>query len=102
MLSTPALVADLLIWNRGHKSDYDAWALLGSLGWDWKSFLPFQKKSESFVPGIKKNTPAGGVPVYDLNFHGSKGPLNLTYAPYAPSQFESLYEAFEQVRAVSK
>jgi choline dehydrogenase len=29
-----------MIWSRGHRADYDAWAEAGNTGWDFHSVLP--------------------------------------------------------------
>ncbi len=53
-----------MIYIRGHKADYDAWADAGCTGWDYASVLPYFRKSEA-----NQNT--------DLNpeYHGHDGPL---------------------------
>ncbi|KWV48469.1 hypothetical protein AS156_18515 [Bradyrhizobium macuxiense] len=35
-----------MIYIRGHRDDYDAWAKAGCDGWDYESVLPYFKKSE--------------------------------------------------------
>ena len=37
-----------LIYLRGQKEDFDTWAREGATGWDYRSVLPFFKKSEAF------------------------------------------------------
>lgn len=54
-----------MIYIRGDKSDYDAWAgELGCTGWAWNDVLPFFKKSQNF----------SGAP---SQTHGSTGPLGV-------------------------
>ncbi|PSN40380.1 hypothetical protein C0J52_11848 [Blattella germanica] len=35
-----------MIYNRGNKYDYEGWAKLGNVGWDYANVLPYFKKSE--------------------------------------------------------
>ncbi|MBB6559048.1 choline dehydrogenase [Acidovorax soli] len=59
-----------MIYVRGHSSVYDGWAAAGNPGWDYKSLLPYFKKSEDFSRGADA-------------FHGAGGPLHVT-ADYTP------------------
>lgn len=54
-----------MIYIRGHRSDYDAWAYQGCHGWDWNSVLPLFKRSEDHVDG-------------ENEWHGKGGPLPVT------------------------
>ncbi|CAE6466057.1 unnamed protein product, partial [Rhizoctonia solani] len=38
-----------MIFNRGSKAEYDAWAKLGNPGWDWNGLLPNMKAAERFT-----------------------------------------------------
>lgn len=54
-----------MVYIRGQKQDYDAWADLGCTGWGWKDVLPYFKKSENNVRG-------------EDAAHGSSGPLHVS------------------------
>ncbi|GAA0448338.1 GMC family oxidoreductase [Streptomyces olivaceiscleroticus] len=54
-----------MIYIRGHRSDYDAWAYEGCTGWDWDSVLPLFKRSEDHVDG-------------ESAWHGKGGPLPVS------------------------
>lgn len=54
-----------MIYIRGHHTDYDNWAYQGCQGWDYKSVLPYFKKSENYEKGANEN-------------HGVDGPLHVT------------------------
>ncbi|CAB3753057.1 MULTISPECIES: GMC family oxidoreductase [Burkholderia] len=54
-----------MIYVRGHKSDYDAWAYQGCLGWDYDSVLPYFRRSEDFEGGENR-------------YHGVGGPLHVS------------------------
>jgi choline dehydrogenase len=49
-----------LVWARGNRADYDAWAEAGSPGWDFCSVLPLFKKSEDWEDGATEFRGAGG------------------------------------------
>jgi choline dehydrogenase len=54
-----------MLYVRGHSTDYDNWAYQGNPGWDYKSILPYFKKSEDFEGG-------------ENEYHGVGGPLRVT------------------------
>ncbi|MEM8863267.1 MAG: GMC family oxidoreductase N-terminal domain-containing protein, partial [Chloroflexota bacterium] len=49
-----------MIYIRGNRLDYDLWAYNGCFGWDYKSVLPYFKKSEDFDQGENEYHGAGG------------------------------------------
>ena len=56
-----------MIYIRGHKADYDAWADAGCTGWDYASVLPYFRRSE-----------ANQNAALDPAFHGHDGPLTVS------------------------
>jgi choline dehydrogenase len=54
-----------LIYIRGQREDYDDWARLGATGWDYRTVLPFFKRSERY---------AGG----ESEYHGAAGELGVS------------------------
>ena len=58
-----------MVYIRGRPSDYDRWSELGCSGWDWKSVLPYFKRSE-------QNIRLGSDPR-----HGDDGPLYVEDPP---------------------
>jgi choline dehydrogenase len=60
-----------MIYARGHRSDYDAWAYVGNDGWGYDDVLPLFKRSEDFDRGASA-------------FHGEGGPLAVLsrYEPH--------------------
>ena len=55
-----------MIYIRGAKSDFDAWAYNGAPGWSYTDVLPYFKKSEDFEYGPSE-------------YHGAGGPLPVTH-----------------------
>jgi len=56
--------SNAMLYNRGHQSDYDAWAREGTPGWAFKDVLPYFKRSENHELGPSE-------------FHGVGGPMNV-------------------------
>ncbi len=54
-----------MVYIRGRPSDYDAWARLGCVGWNWESVLPYFIKAES------------NQRLADDVLHGGDGPLSV-------------------------
>ncbi|KAF8853780.1 alcohol oxidase [Acephala macrosclerotiorum] len=83
------------MYNRGHVSDYDAWAALGNPGWDFASMLPYFKKHENFSDpstyASKNNIPLETT--YDLNFHGNEGPIHTSFSTWRLPQEKEWIEA---------
>ena len=53
-----------MIYARGHRADYDAWAAQGNPGWSYDEVLPWFKRAEHNERGADA-------------FHGTGGPLNV-------------------------
>lgn len=58
-----------MCYIRGHARDYDDWAAQGATGWDWKSVLPYFKRSEGNRRGRD-------------DLHGELGPLAVSDLRY--------------------
>jgi choline dehydrogenase-like flavoprotein len=68
-----------MVYTRGHRSDYDAWAALGNPGWSYADVLPYFRRSEH------------NERIADA-FHGQGGPLNVS-DPRSPCAFSELWLA---------
>jgi choline dehydrogenase len=66
-----------MIFNRGQRPDYDAWAAMGCRGWSYEDVLPYFKKLESTDIGSDR-------------FRGRRGPVKVTLAAKT-SPFFDLY-----------
>ncbi|GAA2077186.1 GMC family oxidoreductase [Microbacterium hatanonis] len=53
-----------MLWYRGNRADYDAWAAAGATGWGYDDLLPYFRRSEAR---------AGGDP----SFRGTDGPMRV-------------------------
>ena len=56
-----------MIYIRGHRADYDAWAAAGNTGWGYDDVLPYFRRSE-----------ANTNPALDDALHGRDGPLTVS------------------------
>ncbi|GAB6033644.1 R-mandelonitrile oxidase [Chamberlinius hualienensis] len=64
-------VLNYMIFVRGNKKDFDDWAALGNVGWDYNSVLPYFIKMENFTG-----------PSTDAAIRGKTGPLTVGFVPY--------------------
>ena len=72
-----------MIYIRGHKADYDAWAALGNSGWSYDDVLPYFKKSENREAGADE-------------FRGQGGELNVAPLGEPGAVNEAFFEAGRQ------
>ena len=61
-----------MLYVRGNRRDYDAWAAAGNAGWSYDEVLPYFVKSED-----NRNPYLAGTP-----YHGTGGPLTVTETPF--------------------
>jgi choline dehydrogenase-like flavoprotein len=72
-----------MVYARGHRRDYDAWAAQGNPGWSYDEVLPYFKRAEHNERGADA-------------FHGSGGPLNVMDLR-SPNRFSEVFvQAGEQ------
>ena len=65
-----------MIYIRGQREDYDAWAAEGNAGWSWNEVLPYFKKAEDNARGADAFHGAGGpLHVQDLTSPNRLGPV---------------------------
>ncbi|XP_055388454.1 glucose dehydrogenase [FAD, quinone]-like [Condylostylus longicornis] len=77
-----------MIYNRGHKRDFDRWAESGNPGWSYNDVLPYFKKSEN------SNLQSAGLE--DTQYHGHNGPLNVEYLNYKTDMVKSFIDALKE------
>jgi len=73
-----------LLYIRGQRGDYEEWARLGAEGWDYRSVLPFFKRSERYEGG-------------ETDYHGASGELGVSNLrndhPYCRAWLEAARQA---------
>ncbi|ETW75271.1 GMC oxidoreductase 12 [Heterobasidion irregulare TC 32-1] len=67
------------VWNRPGALDIDAWEKLGNPGWNWKNYLKYSNKSETWIPPTADEEAAERL-TYDAQFHGTDGPLGIGFS----------------------
>ena len=73
-----------MIYIRGAKSDFDAWAYNGAPGWSYADVLPYFKKSEDYEDGPGE-------------YHGAGGPLPVTHIKEPNPATVAMIEAAAEV-----
>ena len=80
-----------LIYIRGQREDYDAWAALGNAGWRYTDVLPYFIKSEG---NRRAALSTGGL-------HGAAGPLAVSDIAAKHELIEAFIEGAQQIGASS-
>lgn len=76
-------VINFMIYQRGHRRDFDGWAANGNYGWSYDEILPYFKRSERI-----------GIPeLYDSPYHGRNGYLDVQHAGFQSKVLSSFLHA---------
>ncbi|KAJ4357772.1 uncharacterized protein N0V89_002348 [Didymosphaeria variabile] len=70
-----------MVFDRGSKSDYNAWETFGNTGWNFETILPYFRKNEKFTPPTKEILAEYDIK-WDLAFHGDNGYMDVSYSPF--------------------
>jgi choline dehydrogenase len=73
-----------IVYNRGQRLDYDAWAELGCKGWSYREVLPYLKKLENVEPGLGQD-----------EYRGRSGPMKVTQSRKLCSFFDLFMQSAE-------
>jgi 4-pyridoxate dehydrogenase len=71
---------NVMAYTRGHRGDYDRWALKGARGWSYADVLPYFKRCETW---------AGG----ENAWRGAGGPLGVEFATTSDPLFAAWIDA---------
>ncbi|KAL4963454.1 GMC family oxidoreductase [Aspergillus stella-maris] len=86
-----------MAFDRGSPGDYNLWGeLIGDDTWSWEGLLPYFKKSETFTPPTEAQQKELGIS-FDLNAHGSTGPVQASYPPWISTTGKSFIQALRQL-----
>ena len=78
-----------LVHVRGNPGDYDAWEEAGATGWNYRSLLPYFKKSEHDSRG-------------ETEFHGGSGPFKVEPARWKNPLADAFIETASRVLGVPR
>lgn len=76
-------VINFMLYQRGHRRDFDGWAKQGNPGWSYDEILPYFLKSERI--GIDE--------LKSSQYHGKNGPLDVQYSKYRTRLVGAFIEA---------
>lgn len=80
--------SNYMTYARGNKADYDKWAEIGNIGWDWGNVLNYFRKSERInIPPILASE--------SRVLHGTDGYISVTQNDF--STVEPYLKAFEEI-----
>ncbi|KAL6421989.1 hypothetical protein ACFW04_010829 [Cataglyphis niger] len=82
-------VLNYMIASRGGAEDYDRWAEMGNEGWAYKDILKYFKKLETIdIPELQSDT----------IYHGTKGPLHISYPLFHTPLAEAFLKAGKELK----
>ncbi|XP_029174503.1 glucose dehydrogenase [FAD, quinone]-like [Nylanderia fulva] len=82
-------VLNYMIATRGGAEDYDRWAKMGNKGWAYKDVLKYFKKLETIdIPELQSDT----------TYHGTKGPLHISYPLFHTPLADAFLKAGQELR----
>ncbi|PPQ65453.1 hypothetical protein CVT24_010784 [Panaeolus cyanescens] len=85
-----------MIFQRGAAANYDSWEEMGNPGWNFKSLLPYFKKSETYSP-----PPADLAEKFNITSdpagHGTSGPIFSTFPTYIQNDRKFFYAALNEL-----
>ncbi|KAL4939209.1 hypothetical protein BDV06DRAFT_225234 [Aspergillus oleicola] len=82
-----------MAFDRGSPGDYNLWGeLIGDETWSWEGLLP-----ETFTPPTEAQQEELGIS-FDLDAHGTTGPVQSSYPPWISTAGKSFIEALRQLR----
>jgi choline dehydrogenase-like flavoprotein len=87
-------VVNGMAFDRASAADYDAWELLGNLGWNWNSMLYYFKKSTTFTPPSAENVRDFGI-TYDASYYGTNGPVQASFPNFEYPDVKTMFGAYK-------
>ncbi|KAJ4366898.1 hypothetical protein N0V83_007427 [Neocucurbitaria cava] len=86
-----------MFFDRGSKSDYDAWETLGNPGWSFKDLLPYFKKSVTFTPPSPEVAAKYNYTWDVESAYGGHGEIQESFPPYQFPGQDYLWRAWAEI-----
>lgn len=75
-----------MIYQRGHRDDYNNWAKAGNVGWSYEEVLPYFRKSErNSIPELRHS-----------KYHGTDGYLDVQYPNFRTELSKAFIKAADE------
>lgn len=79
-------VINFMLYQRGHRRDFDGWAANGNVGWSYDEVLPYFKKSERIgIPKLARS-----------QYHGHDGYLDVQRAGFRTKVLETFLKSAKE------
>lgn len=76
-------VLNFMVFNRGHRRDFDGWAAAGNTGWSYDEVLKYFMKLENVrVPELR-----------EMPYRGKSGPMSIEHSKYQTKLLDAFLEA---------
>ncbi|KAL1798793.1 hypothetical protein ACET3X_002830 [Alternaria dauci] len=85
-----------MVFDRGSRSDYDAWGELGNEGWNFETLLPYFRKNENFTPPTPEIQAEYNIEI-NPEYHGEEGYMKSTYPPFFWPTTKNLVQATQEL-----
>ncbi|XP_049767288.1 glucose dehydrogenase [FAD, quinone]-like [Schistocerca cancellata] len=76
-----------MMYTRGHRDCYDAWARAGNPGWGYDDVLPYFKRAERNLDPDQM----------EMEFHGAEGAMPVQQFPHRPAMAEVIVAALQSL-----
>ncbi|KAJ7157930.1 GMC oxidoreductase [Mycena crocata] len=81
---------NFMAWVKPPAGDIDAIEKLGNPGWNWKDYMKYSQRSETFHPPAREQTDLYPH-TYETKFHGTSGPIHTTI-PFHYHALDALFQ----------
>lgn len=90
-------------WIAPSQAGIDAWAKLGSSGWDWASLAPYYKKAHTLnLPSDQVTIDHLGIDWINDDYRGTSGPVQVSFPGVIQNPFGKAWiDAFRGINRIT-